>query len=165
MEAIIFTGIQATGKSTFYKQYFADTHVRINLDMLKTRRRETLLLEACIEAKQKFVIDNTNPTVENRKKYIIPARAAGFRIIGYYFQSKLKEALVRNNQRSGKACIPEVGVRSAYSKLQRPNFSEGFDVLYYVSIIKREDEKQEMEKEEKLGKSPPFFQINQWIKS
>jgi predicted kinase len=155
MEAIIFTGIQATGKSTFYKQYFADTHVRINLDMLKTRRRETLLLEACIEAKQSFVIDNTNPTAENRKKYIEPARAAGFQIIGYYFQSKIKQALLRNRQRSGKACIPEAGVRSAFAKLQRPDFSEGFDVLYYVTIIDLENEKAEKE-----GK----FQVNQWIK-
>lgn len=159
MEAIIFTGIQATGKSTFYKQYFADTHVRINLDMLKTRRRETLLLEACIEAKQSFVVDNTNPTVENRQKYIEPARAAGFRVIGYYFQSKIKQALLRNRQRSGKACIPEAGVRSAFAKLQRPDFSEGFDVLYYVSIINKEDEK-----EAKEGNVQNIFEVNQWIK-
>ena len=162
MEAIIFTGIQATGKSTFYKQHFADTHVRINLDMLKTRRRETLLLEACIEAKQSFVVDNTNPTAENRKKYIEPARAAGFRIIGYYFQSKIKEALSRNRQRSGKACIPEIGVRATFAKLQRPDFSEGFDVLYYVSIINRENEEDEKGEEEE--KTQSIFRINQWIK-
>jgi len=36
MEAVIFTGIQAVGKSTFYKEHFFTTHVRINLDMLKT---------------------------------------------------------------------------------------------------------------------------------
>jgi len=35
MEAIIFIGIQATGKSTFFQQRFFATHVRINLDMLK----------------------------------------------------------------------------------------------------------------------------------
>ena len=34
MEAIIFTGIQATGKSTFYKQNFFNSHVRISLDLL-----------------------------------------------------------------------------------------------------------------------------------
>ena len=36
-EAVILIGIQATGKSEFYKNKFADTHMRINLDMLKTR--------------------------------------------------------------------------------------------------------------------------------
>jgi predicted kinase len=46
MEAVIFVGIQGTGKSTFYKERFFDTHVRINLDMLKTRHREKLLVQA-----------------------------------------------------------------------------------------------------------------------
>ena len=37
MEAVIFTGIQASGKSTFFKERFFDTHVRINLDMLDSK--------------------------------------------------------------------------------------------------------------------------------
>ena len=53
-------GIQGAGKSTFFKERFFDTHVRINLDMLKTRHREAILLDACIRAKQRFVVDNTN---------------------------------------------------------------------------------------------------------
>jgi hypothetical protein len=48
MEAIIFCGIQATGKTGFYKERFLQTHVRISLDLLKTRYREDLLLDACI---------------------------------------------------------------------------------------------------------------------
>ncbi len=132
METIIFTGLQATGKSTFYKKYFYETHIRINLDMLKTRHRENILLKACLEAKQAFVVDNTNPTIEVRKKYIDAAKQAGFRVFGYYFRSHLKEAIDRNNRRSSKACIPEKGLRATYAKLQIPSFSEGFDALYYV---------------------------------
>ena len=132
MEAIVFTGIQATGKSTFYREYFYNTHIRINLDMLKTRHRENIIFRACIEAKQPFVIDNTNPTIETRKKYIAVAKPADFRIIGYYFRSKLTEALERNNHRTGKACIPEKGIRATQAKLQIPSLTEGFDVLYYV---------------------------------
>ena len=60
MEAVLFIGIPASGKSAFFKERFFDTHVRINLDMLKTRRRESLILRACLEGKQSFVIDNTN---------------------------------------------------------------------------------------------------------
>ncbi len=62
MEAIIFIGLQASGKSSFYKEKFIDTHIRINLDMLKTRYREKVLFDACLKAKQPLVIDNTNPT-------------------------------------------------------------------------------------------------------
>ena len=43
MDMVIFIGIQATGKSTFFQEQFADTHVRVNLDMLRTRHRERRL--------------------------------------------------------------------------------------------------------------------------
>ncbi|MDJ0635658.1 MAG: AAA family ATPase [Xenococcaceae cyanobacterium MO_188.B29] len=91
MEAIIFVGLQASGKSSFYREKFIDTHIRINLDMLKTRHREKILFNACLEAKQPFVIDNTNPTIADRSRYIEPAKAKGFKIIGYYFQPNLEE--------------------------------------------------------------------------
>ena len=90
MEAILFVGIQATGKSTYFKQRFFDTHVRINLDMLRTRHREKLLFDACLVAQQSFVVDNTNLTVEDRAHYVGPARSAGFRVVGYYFQSQIR---------------------------------------------------------------------------
>src|SRR5215468_5849939 len=134
MEAIIFIGIQATGKSTFFQQRFSDTHVRINLDMLKTRSRERILLAACLEARQPFVIDNTNLTREARAGYISQAKAAGFKVIGYYFKSALQAALERNRRRSGKALIPEKGIIAAHRKLELPAFDEGFDQLFYVKI-------------------------------
>jgi predicted kinase len=134
IEAIIFIGIQATGKSTFFQQRFFNTHVRINMDMLRTRNRERVLLAACLEAKQPGVIDNTNLTRQGRAGYISQAKAAGFGVIGYYFKSTLKAALERNRQRSGKALIPEKGIIGAYRKLELPSFDEGFDQLFYVEI-------------------------------
>ena len=134
MEAVILIGVQASGKSTFCKQRFYDTHLRINLDMLRTKHRENLMLSACLEAKQSFVIDKTNPTVETRAKYISLAKFHKFKVIGYYFQSKLEDALQRNSQREGKAQIDERGVRAVHSKLELPTFAEGFDELFYVRI-------------------------------
>jgi len=135
MEAVIFIGIQASGKSTFYKERFFKTHLRLNLDMLKTRHREHLLVQACLAAKQPFVVDNTNPTREDRARYIPVAKAAGFRVIGYYFQSRLEEALARNDRRAGKERIPPRGIQATYGKLQLPSYSEGFDKLYYVKML------------------------------
>jgi predicted kinase len=134
METVIFIGIQATGKSTFYKEKFFRTHMRINLDMLKTRNRENKFLDACIQAKQPFVVDNTNSTAEDRRKYIEQAKRAGFKVIGYYFQSGINEAVLRNKEREGKERIPLVGIRSTHAKLQLPDLNEGFDELYYVRI-------------------------------
>jgi predicted kinase len=134
MEAVIFAGIQATGKSTFYQQHFFKTHVRINLDMLKTRHREAILLRACIDAQQRFVVDNTNLTVEDRAIYIQAAKAAQFKVVGYYFQSSVKEAIQRNDYREGKEKIPVPGLLGAYKRLQIPTLEEGFDMLHYVKI-------------------------------
>src|ERR671912_39858 len=78
MEAVILIGIQGAGKSTFCRERLFHTHVRINMDMLQSRHRETLLLAACLNAKQSFVVDNTNPTREERARYIAAARGEGF---------------------------------------------------------------------------------------
>ena len=66
MEAVLFIGIPGSGKSSFFKERFFSTHVRISLDLLRTRHREELLLEACLGTEQRFVIDNTNPTTSER---------------------------------------------------------------------------------------------------
>ena len=134
MEAVIFIGIQGTGKSTFYKERFFDTHIRINLDMLRTLHREKVILEACLEAKQKFVVDKINVTREQRARYIERAKNYGFRVIGYYFNSSLKNALERNSRREGNARIPDKGLLAALKRLEIPNLDEGFDELFYVWI-------------------------------
>ena len=133
-EAVIFIGIQATGKSEFYRRKFADTHMRINLDMLKTRNRERILFEACIEARQSFVIDNTNPTKADRERYIIKAKEAGFRVTGYYFKSSISESITRNELRQSCAKVPAGAIAGTHSKLELPSLSEGYDELYYVHI-------------------------------
>jgi predicted kinase len=135
MEAIIFCGIQATGKSTFFKERFFKTHVHISLDLLRTRHRETKFLELCIQTQQAFVVDNTNPTKTERLKYIAAAKEAKFKVIGYFFQSKVSEALLRNEARKGKEKIPEIGIKGTFKRLELLEYSEGFDELYFVEII------------------------------
>jgi predicted kinase len=134
MEAIIFCGIQATGKTSFFKTKFFKTHIRLSLDQLKTRSREDKFLNTCIETQQSFVVDNTNPSKEEREKYISIAKKNRFKIIGYYFQSKIGEALDRNSLRQGKERVLDIGIKGTFSKLQIPTFDEGFDELYYVEI-------------------------------
>jgi len=134
VELIIFIGLQGAGKSTFYRQRFADTHLRLNLDMLKTRHRENILFTACLETRQPVVVDNTNPTPADRARYIGPAQAHGFRIVGYYFQSRLADCQRRNEQRPPAQVIPPPGLRGTLARLVRPRREEGFDALYYARI-------------------------------
>ena len=135
MQLIIFTGVQASGKSSFYLLNLAHSHLRINLDMLKTRHRENIIFEACLASKTKTVIDNTNPTKADRARYIQRALEAGFEVICYYFETDLNSTLERNRHRTGKANIPEVGVRTTYKKLEIPTQDEGFSELFKLKII------------------------------
>lgn len=134
MEAVIFIGVQGSGKTSFYRERFFNTHVRISLDMLRTRHREQILVAACLAAKQPFAVDNTNPLPSDRTRYISEARRAGFRLVAYFFQTSLHEAIKRNNERSGKQKIPPAAVAGTFRKLQIPALEEGFDAVRTVSI-------------------------------
>lgn len=135
MECVIFIGIQASGKSTFYKERFFATHMRINLDMLRARHRENVFLEASVRTMQSFVVDNTNPTVEDRRKYIDFVKKHHYKVIGYYFEPDYELSQERNNKREGKEKVPEIGMISTLKKLQRPSYSEGFNELYIVKSL------------------------------
>ncbi len=136
-QAIIFIGIQASGKTTFYNKYFGN-YLHINLDTLHTRNKEFKMLDECIEQGQSFVVDNTNPKKDDRVKYITKAKEHGYTIIGYYFRSSISESITRNETRSGKARIPEAAIVNTSNKLELPTYDEGFDELHYVRIQNNE---------------------------
>jgi predicted kinase len=120
---------------------------RVNLDTLKTRHREKLTILRCQEAGRDYVVDNTNPTREDRARYIAAAKAEGYRVIGCYMQSVLKECIARNDRREGRERIPAKAIAMTSNRLQLPRYDEGFDELYYVAndgetmtVVKWEDE-------------------------
>jgi len=133
VEAIVFCGIQASGKTSFYRGHLQDTHIRLSLDMLRTRHREALLVQACVDAKQPFVVDNTNPTAAERRPYVEAARAGRFHVVAYFFDVRPRDAVERNEQRPGKQRIPIPGILGTYKRLERPRHEEGFDAIYRVT--------------------------------
>jgi len=134
MEAVIFIGLPASGKSSFYKERFLHTHVRTSLDLLKTRHRERRFLELCLTTDQRFVIDNMNLTRLERSGYIGAAKAKRFAITDYYFQSIVEDCLRRNADRPDGACVPAVAIFAAAKKLELPRLNEGFTKLTYVRL-------------------------------
>lgn len=127
-------GLQGAGKSTFCKDRLFFSHLRINLDMLKTRRRERRILQVCLETQQPFVVDNTNPTRAEREIYLRSAKAAGFLTVGYYFQSRLEDCKRRNDQRPPSQQVPLQGLLGTAGRMELPTRAEGFDALFYVWI-------------------------------
>lgn len=129
---VIMMGLQGSGKSTFCAKHLSEDYVRVNLDTLKTRHRERLLLEECLARGESFVVDNTNPTRADRARYISLARECGYCVIGYFIESKIKDCIARNALREGKARVPNIAIAATSNKLEIPSFEEGFDQLYFV---------------------------------
>ncbi len=134
MELALFVGLQASGKTSFYVERFLATHAHLSLDVLKTRHRERRFLEVCLETRMPVVVDNTNPTRSDRRKYVEPASAAGYGVHLYFFQSRLAECLERNRARALQSRVPERGVRATSARLEIPSREEGFDTMRFVHI-------------------------------
>jgi predicted kinase len=133
MEAVVLCGIQGSGKTTLYRDRFLATHVRVGMDLLRTRRREAAFVALCLETRQPFVVDNTNPTPADRRRYVEPAREAGFRVVAYLVEVDTAEALGRNEGRGGRAWIPPASVARTARQLLRPAPEEGFDELWHAT--------------------------------
>mgnify|MGYP002781287389 CR=1 FL=1 len=113
-ELAILVGLQASGKSTFYRRHLAGTHVLVSKDLLRNNRRparrQAQLIAEALSAGRSVAVDNTSPTVELRKELIDLGRAHGATVTGYYFSAKLADCLARNAERTGKDRVPEVGI-------------------------------------------------------
>src|SRR3954466_11166027 len=149
MEAVILCGVQGSGKTTLYRDRFLETHVRVSMDLLRTRAREAALLRVCLDTGQRFVVDNTNPTPAERRRSLEPARSARFRVIGYLVEIEEAEALARNAERpggrrgpppgpagAGRPPPPPAGVVGAARRPIRPTREEAFDELWHATAAR-----------------------------
>ena len=137
-EIVIFVGIPASGKTSFYKERFFPSHVYVSQDQLRTGSAVEELFRFCIRRNKKCVIDKCNISVPDRQKYIRVAHSHGAKAIGYCFVTKKEDALARNAARPEATRVKEVAIRSAYSWMQYPKLEEGFDELYFVRIVNGE---------------------------
>ncbi len=134
MQMILFIGIQASGKTTFYKNKLAHHGlVHVNLDTLHRRHREAIAIRDCLDSRKSFVVDNTNPEIADRKRYIPLAKSHGYEVIGIFFQSKVSDCIERNERR--KRQVPRLAIPCTSNKLQMPSYDEGFDQLYFARIV------------------------------
>ena len=134
---VLMVGIPGSGKSTFYKKILEPDYVRVNLDTLKTRARESALISRCFSEGKSFAIDDTNVTKELREGFISQAKTHGYQVIGYFMRSSVKECVARNHKRTGAARVPDQVVANMSNRLELPSWDEGFDELYYVEITEK----------------------------
>src|SRR5262249_13450043 len=78
VELVVLIGLQGSGKSTFYRTFYAATHVLVSKDCFRNNRRpqrmQMQLIEQALLEGRSVVVDNTNPTAEDRVPLIEAAR-------------------------------------------------------------------------------------------
>jgi predicted kinase len=138
VELVVFSGLQASGKTTFYRERFAATHIHISKDAWpnarKKEERQRRLIDEHLRAGKPVVVDNTNPTPLEREPLIAIARSIGVRVSSYSFLVSVEEALRRNAQRDGRARVEDIGIFSVAKKLVLPTEAENFDQRFEVQL-------------------------------
>lgn len=133
-EAIIFVGLQGSGKTTYFMNHFAATHAHVSRDIQQTAEKETAFLQECLRAGRSLVVDNTNATRAVRGPYIRDAKAAGFQVLSYFFDTPVRTAIGRNNHRKDKKPIPVPAILRAAKRLEPPSLEEGIDQIRTIKI-------------------------------
>jgi predicted kinase len=136
MELALLIGLQGSGKSSFARAHFGDTHLLVSMDFWpkarRPARRQASVVSWGLAAGRAVLVDGTNPTREARAPLIALGRAYGAEVFGYYLAAAVADCLARNAARTGAARVPDVAIFATAKRLERPSLEEGFAALYYV---------------------------------
>jgi predicted kinase len=132
-EAIIFIGLQGSGKTTYFANHFASTHAHASRDLQQTPERELAFIRECLSSGRSFVVDDTNATRAVRAPYIREAKAAGFTVLCYFFDTPVRTAIGRNNHRKDKKPVPVPAILRTAKRLEPPSLDEGIDQIRTIT--------------------------------
>jgi len=132
-ECAILIGLPGAGKTTFYGARLSGTHVLVSKDLFPraSNRQQRMLREiaAALDAGRSVAVDNTNPSRKDREPIIALARSRGARTIAYHVHATTREAVARNEERTGRARVPKVAIFTVARRLEPPDADEGFDAV------------------------------------
>ena len=138
LSLVILIGLPGAGKTTFYRARLAATHAYVSRDLAvgagQGRAARVRQVERLLGAGQSVVLDDTNVRARDRAPLIAAAKAAGARVVGYYFDVTTRAAVARNQERTGMARVPKVAIFTSAKRLERPAVAEGFDELHVVRL-------------------------------
>jgi predicted kinase len=123
-------GLQGSGKSTWVAEHLAGTHVVVSKDHWpNARHRETRqrrVVAELLAAGVSVVVDNTDPSPAERAPLVGLAAAAGVQVRAVFLDVPVEVCRQRNDVRTGRARVPDVGLFSTAARLIPPTPAEGF---------------------------------------
>ena len=142
-EIILFVGFPGVGKTTFYNNYLKKfKYFHINQDELNTLTKCINLTKTELNLGKSVVIDNTNPSIETRQKYIKIAKNNKVSIRCIYFDIDEKLAKHLNKYRMleyNKQLVPDISYNVYKKKFTMPSIEEGFDEVIIYNFILNEN--------------------------
>lgn len=141
-EVIVLVGFPASGKSSFVKRHLLPhKYVHVNRDKIGSWQKCVALCESSLSKGLSVVVDNTNPDVESRNRYVTCAKNAKVPCRCFIFDVAFDHA--RHNEKfrtmtpDGKnhAPIADMIFHSYKKKFTQPQLQEGFSEIIKVNFV------------------------------
>lgn len=141
-EVVVCVGFPASGKTHFVENYLVPKgYVHVNRDTLGTWQKCLAECSKALEKGRAVVIDNTNPDVESRLRYIQCAQKCNVPCRCFLFSCSLEQAKHNNvfrelNSPDKKhAGVNDMVLNSYKSKYKEPTLEEGFKEILKINFV------------------------------
>lgn len=156
---ILTIGSQGSGKSTWSKLFLNEnnhSYVYISQDE-QGKEQHHINFNDALKQKANILVDRCNFTKEQRMKYVIPAKEAGYEIEYRYFHVPYHEALARIVSRTNHPTIKKDDITTAKKALDMYFDKEEFEGIKYecnsfISMQDRDSGLKVLDLTEKAGK-------------
>eukprot|EP01029_Cantina_marsupialis_P032264 TRINITY_DN968_c0_g1_i1.p1 TRINITY_DN968_c0_g1~~TRINITY_DN968_c0_g1_i1.p1 ORF type:complete len:576 (+),score=177.92 TRINITY_DN968_c0_g1_i1:94-1728(+) len=130
-EVVITVGPPACGKSFIASRVFR-SYTRVNQDIAKTAAKCKKLCNEALARGESVIVDNTNRDAKTRSVYVQMAEKYGIPIRCIFLEADMGVVSHLNAFRSANPFgenrrVPDVALRSYFSKAEEPTVDEGFE--------------------------------------
>ncbi|XP_053503068.1 bifunctional polynucleotide phosphatase/kinase [Ictalurus furcatus] len=141
-EIIVAVGFPGSGKSTFFQTHIIPKgYVYVNRDTLGSWQHCVSACERALKEGRSVAVDNTNPDLESRKRYVDVSKSAGVPCRCFNFTTSLEQAKHNNRFRemvpsaTKHAPVNDLVFHSYKKKFAAPTLSEGFSEILQIHFV------------------------------